>query len=152
MAMTPTIPEYLLIPMLKLWQQGYNDTQLSEWLLEKHNISASTRVVNKRIKKIRDIELQSKRDAIARQAADTATELNYTAIINKKILLLDKITNDIYNSGNKTEMFLAKQLSETQLKYMDAQNNLMGMNKSDILDTDIDLIEEQINTKLGNNK
>ena len=152
MAMTPTIPEYLLIPMLKLWQQGYNDTQLSEWLLEKHNISASTRVVNKRIKKIRDIELQSKRDAIARQAADTATELNYTAIINKKILLLDKITNDIYNSGNKTEMFLAKQLSETQLKYMDAQNNLMGMNKSDILDTDYDLIEEQINTKLGNNK
>lgn len=141
-----TIPESLLLPMLELLENGNNADDIQIWLKEKHNLVVPVRMINRRMKKTRDLQMQAKRDAIAKRASEQA--FDYIGIMDERILKLDKIIGKLLTSDSESKLKLAKELSETQLKFIDKQMNLTGMDKhddSDIIDdTVIDALFEKI--------
>jgi len=127
MAKLSAIPENLIIPLMEKYEDGLNDTELSEWLLTEHGIEASRLAVQGRLKPFRDIAQQAKRDAITSRAGDRA--LDYVSMIDKDIAKLDKITDLLLQS--KDDMPLAKSLMETKAKLLFKQIEFTGINKEE---------------------
>lgn len=147
MARPSSIPEYLVLPLLEQWELGKNAEQCSVWLHETHGIEASIVTINRRIKEMKDIQLQAKRDAVRANASDKA--LDYISMMDQDILKLNKITNRLLDSSNDEQLVLAKQLLETKLKLIDKQMNLTGMDKPEKEQEDQSFMVDGLINKLG---
>jgi hypothetical protein len=141
------IPENLLIPVLKEWESGKNAEQIADWLRITHSVDVSARNVNSRVKAIRDIELQAKKDAIAKHASEQA--LDYISMMDNDILKINKITDQLLSSEDQSNWLLAKQLVETKLKLIDKQMNLTGMDRAEKTELDQDIIVDGLLNKIN---
>jgi predicted phage tail protein len=146
MSRPSVIPESLVIPLLKEWESGKNAEECVVWLKANHNIDSNVRAVNRRIKNIKDIEIQARRDAISKGAAERA--LDYISIMNDDIMKLDKITKKLLDTDDENKLMLAKQLLEIKLKNIDKQMNLTGMDKPDKATEEEDALLESLLSKL----
>jgi DNA polymerase II small subunit/DNA polymerase delta subunit B len=152
MARQSAIPENLVLPLLKEWEGGKTADQLVIWLEQTHSIrfispQAGIAAVNRRIKAVKDVEMQAKRDAVAKAASEQV--IDFVSMINKKIAKLDRITDNLLDKDNKKDHILAKALLETQLKYIDKQTNLMGMDNQTNESADQDALVDGLIDKLG---
>lgn len=141
------IPEKFVIPMLEQWEGGMNAAQIVDWLKVNHNVETTVSSVNKRIKNIRDIQLQAKKDAIAEKASEQA--LDYISIMEQDILKLDKHTSRLLKSEKAIDLTLAKTLIDTKAKLIDKQMQLTGMDKPERELEDQDVIVDGLLSKLG---
>jgi hypothetical protein len=141
------IPENLVLELFHRWENGDTNADLQVWLLENHKIDASINTINKRIKHLRDTQLQAKKDAVAAKASEQA--LDYISIMERDILKLDKKTNKLLESNDPDDLMLAKSLMEIKLKLIDKQMNIFGMDKPEKVEDNQDSILDGLVSKIN---
>jgi len=147
MARPPLIPEIFVIPMLQLWENGNNAQQIADWLKINHNLEVRHQVVSARIKKVKDIQLQAQRDAIASKASEQA--LDYISIMDSDILKLNRKTNRLLESDDPDDLMLAKSLIETKTKIITLQMEITGVNQPEKIEQNQDVMVDGLLDKLG---
>jgi hypothetical protein len=147
MARPSLIPPNLVLPLLQKWEAGMNGEQLAAWLKETYQIETSVVTINRRIKELKEIQLQAKREQVRENASEKA--LDYISMMDHKILKLDKKSNILLESDDPDQIALGKALAETQLKFIDKQMNLTGMDKEEKDIDDQDAVVDNLIKKLG---
>src|ERR1700722_18504227 len=84
------IPDMLLTPLFNYWSAGHNSEQCVEWLKKEHSIQVSKSTVSARLRILRDLEIQARRDAITEKAAEQG--LDYISMMHNDITKLNRKT------------------------------------------------------------
>lgn len=147
MSRPSNIPEILVLPLFQEWMNGKNGEELVKWLMDVHNVKSSITAVHDRIKYLREIELQAKREAVASKASDQA--LDYFTMTDKDIIRLEKKISRLLLSDEKDDIVLADKLMNTKNKLINTQNGLMDTDKSNKTEQNPDFTVNSLINKLG---
>ena len=106
---------------LALYDQGYNATQIQAHLLQNHNVSIAIKNISRYIRALRDARQEATDLAFKNAIAKTAKR--DVAILDKKIVQLDKLTDKLLEAGDYK---FARDFQETLLKFVSRKIDLNG--------------------------
>lgn len=128
------------------YNEGKDTATIQSYLKAEHNFTCSVWTINRRIRDIKQLEQEARKDAIQEAAAKDA--LDCVSMLDSRIMQLNTLASDLLDNTDMSTKLAGKQMAETLLKYIDKKLNLTGMDKTDQVSNEE--IVDEIMTKLGN--